>query len=57
MSDGLIKFKEEELDGKEVMMLEELGRVLLKNEETEVKMQKLAQYNRVENVLIRSWFW
>ncbi|WP_260854334.1 hypothetical protein, partial [Staphylococcus epidermidis] len=32
MSDGFIKLKDEELDAKEVMMLEELVGLVLKNE-------------------------
>ena len=38
MSDRFIKFNDEQLDAKQVMMLQDLAR-LLKNEQTQVKIQ------------------
>lgn len=40
MSDRFIKFNDEQLDAKQVMMLQDLARLLLKNEQTQVKIQK-----------------
>ncbi|EMJ3962443.1 hypothetical protein OX827_002785 [Staphylococcus aureus] len=57
MSDRFIKFNDEQLDAKQVMMLQDLARLLLKNEQTQVKIQKFPYYNPVQNVLITSWFW
>ncbi|HCZ0434323.1 TPA: hypothetical protein O2I55_001447 [Staphylococcus aureus] len=57
MSDRFIKFNDEQLDTKQVMMLQDLARLLLKNEQTQVKIQKFPYYNPVQNVLITSWFW
>ncbi|HDE0049715.1 TPA: hypothetical protein PB335_002805, partial [Staphylococcus aureus] len=56
MSDRFIKFNDEQLDAKQVMMLQDLARLLLKNEQTQVKIQKFPYYNPVQNVLITSWF-
>ncbi len=40
------------------MMLQDLARLLLKNEQTQVKIQKFPYYNPAfQNVLITSWFW
>ena len=57
MSDRFIKFNDEQLDAKQVMMLQDLARLLLKNEQTQVKIQKFPFYNPFQNVLITSWFW
>lgn len=57
MSDRFIKFNDEQLDAKQVMMLQDLARLLLKNEQTQVKIQKFPFYNPLQNVLITSWFW
>lgn len=57
MSDRFIKFNDEQLDAKQVMMLQDLARLLLKNEQTQVKIQKFLYYNPVQNILITSWFW
>lgn len=40
MSDRFIKFNDEQLDAKQVMMLQDLARLLFKNEQTQVKIQK-----------------
>ena len=45
MSDRFIKFNDEQLDAKQVMMLQDLARLLLKNEQTQVKIQKFPYYN------------
>ena len=39
MSDSFIKFNDEQLDAKQVMMLQDLARLLLKNEQTKVKFK------------------
>lgn len=57
MSDRFIKFNDEQLDAKQVMMLQDLARLLLKNEQTQVKIQKFPYYNSYSNTLIASWFW
>lgn len=57
MSDRFIKFNDEQLDAKQVMMLQDLARLLLKNEQTQVKIQKFPFYNPFNNTLITSWFW
>lgn len=57
MSDRFIKFNDEQLDAKQVMMLQDLARLLLKNEQTQVKIQKFSYYNPYSNTLIASWFW
>ena len=57
MSDRFIKFNDEQLDAKQVMMLQDLARLLLKNEQTQVKIQKFPYYNPFSNTLITSWFW
>lgn len=57
MSDRFIKFNDEQLDAKQVMMLQDLARLLLKNEQTQVKIQKFPFYNPFSNTLISSWFW
>ncbi|CQD25395.1 conserved hypothetical protein [Staphylococcus capitis] len=57
MSDRFIKFNDEQLDAKQVMMLQDLARLLLKNEQTQVKIQKFPFYNPFSNTLITSWFW
>ncbi|WP_415425554.1 vWA domain-containing protein [Staphylococcus borealis] len=57
MSYRFIKFNDEQLDAKQVMMLQDLARLLLKNEQTQVKIQKFPYYNPINNTLITSWFW
>lgn len=57
MSDRFIKFNDEQLDAKQVMMLQDLARLLLKNEQTKVKIQKFPYYDPINNTLITSWFW
>ncbi|MDM7883121.1 vWA domain-containing protein [Staphylococcus borealis] len=57
MSDRFIKFNDEQLDAKQVMMLQDLARLLLKNEQTQVKIQKFPYYDPINNTLITSWFW
>lgn len=57
MSDRFIKFNDEQLDAKQVMMLQDLARLLLKNEQTQVKNTKVSFYNPFSNTLITSWFW
>ena len=57
MSDRFIKFNDEQLDAKQVMMLQDLARLLLKNEQTQVKIQKFPYYNPYSNTLFASWFW
>lgn len=57
MSDRFIKFNDEQLDAKQVMMLQDLARLLLKNEQTQVKIKKFPYYNPYSNTLIASWFW
>lgn len=57
MSDRFIKFNDEQLDAKQVMMLQDLARLLLKNEQTTVKIQKFPYYDPMNNTLITSWFW
>lgn len=56
MSDRFIKFNDEQLDAKQVMMLQDLARLLLKNEQTQVKIQN-SYYDPINNTLITSWFW
>ncbi|MCG7340279.1 hypothetical protein MHZ36_13390 [Staphylococcus sp. ACRSN] len=57
MSDRFIKFNDEQLDAKQVMMLQDLARLLLKNEQTQVKIQKFPYYDPIQNSLITSSFW
>lgn len=57
MSDRFIKFNDEQLDAKQVTMLQDLARLLLKDEQTQVKIQKFPFYNPFSNTLITSWFW
>lgn len=57
MSDRFIKFNDEQLDARQVMMLQDLARLLLKNEQTQVKIQKFPFYNPFSNTLVTSWFW
>lgn len=57
MSERFIKFNDEQLDAKQVMMLQDLDRLLLKHEQTQVKIQKFPYYNPFSNTLITSWFW
>ena len=56
MSDRFIKFNDEQLDAKQVMMLQDLARLLLKMNKHKLK-SKIPYYNPVQNVLITSWFW
>ena len=57
MSDRFILFNDEQLDAKQVMMLQDLARLLLKNEQTQVKIQKFPYYDPINNMLITSSFW
>lgn len=57
MSDRFIKFNDEQLDAKQVMMLQDLARLLLKNEQTQVKIQKFPYYDPINNTLVTSAFW
>ncbi|WP_436853838.1 vWA domain-containing protein [Staphylococcus caeli] len=57
MSDRFIKFNDEQLDAKKVMMLQDLARLLLKNPQTHVKIQKFPYYDPINNTLITSSFW
>ncbi|UXV33949.1 VWA domain-containing protein [Staphylococcus sp. IVB6181] len=57
MSNRFIKFNDEILDAKKVMMLQDLARLLLKNNQTHVKIQKFPYYDPIENELIASVFW
>ncbi|RIP32768.1 VWA domain-containing protein [Staphylococcus gallinarum] len=57
MSERFIKFNDEQLDAKQVMMLQDLARLLLKNEQTQVKIQKFPYYDPIQNILITSSFW
>ena len=57
MSDRFIKFNDEQLDAKQVMMLQDLARLLLKMNKHKLKIQKFLYYNPVQNILITSWFW
>ncbi|PTF07043.1 hypothetical protein BUY41_09370 [Staphylococcus cohnii] len=57
MSDRFILFNDEQLDAKQVMMLQDLARLLLKNEQTQVKIQKFPYYDPINNMLITSAFW
>ncbi|MBK3718574.1 Aerobic cobaltochelatase subunit CobT [Staphylococcus arlettae] len=57
MNDRFIKFNDEQLDAKQVMMLQDLSRLLLKNKETHVKIQKFPYFDPINNVLITSSFW
>src|SRR5699024_9945206 len=56
MSDRFIKFNDEQLDAKQVMMLQDLTRLLLENEQTQVKIQKFPYYDPINNTLITSSF-
>lgn len=57
MSNRFIKFNDEQLDAKQVMMLQDLARLLLKNDQTQVKIQKFPYYDPINNTLITSSFW
>lgn len=57
MSDRFIKFNDEQLDAKQVMMLQDLARLLLKNEQAHVKIQKFPYYDPIKHTLITSSFW
>lgn len=57
MSNRFIKFNDEILDAKKVMMLQDLARLLLKNNQTHVKIQKFPYYDPINNELIASVFW
>ncbi|KRG10148.1 vWA domain-containing protein [Staphylococcus sp. NAM3COL9] len=57
MSDRFIKFNDEQLDAKQVMMLQDLARLLLKNEQAHVKIQKFPYYDPIHHTLITSSFW
>ena len=56
MSDRFIKFNDEQLDAKQVMMLQDLARLLLKMNKRKSKF-KIPFYNPFNNTLITSWFW
>ena len=55
MSDRFIKFNDEQLDAKQVMMLQDLAR-LLKMSKHKLKF-KIPYYDPINNTLITSWFW
>lgn len=57
MSNRFIKLNDEILDAKKVMMLQDLARLLLKNNQTHVKIQKFPYYDPINNELIASVFW
>ena len=57
MNERFIMFNDEQLDAKQVMMLQDLARLLLRNPQTQVKIQKFPYYNPIENTLITSTFW
>lgn len=57
MSDRFIKFNDEQVDAKQIMMLQDLARLLLKNEQTQVKIQKFPYYDPISNTLVTSSFW
>ncbi|HJE01992.1 MAG TPA: hypothetical protein K8V29_06935 [Staphylococcus auricularis] len=57
MSDRYIKFNDEQLNARQVMMLQNLARLLLKNEQTQVKIQKFPYYDPVHNMVSTSSFW
>ena len=57
MSDRFIKFNDEQLDAKQVMMLQDLARLLLKNEQTKVKFKSSLIMILLIILLITSWFW
>ncbi|MDN6261430.1 MAG: hypothetical protein L0J21_06800, partial [Staphylococcus simulans] len=57
MTNRFIKFNDEILDAKKVMMLQDLARLLLENNQTHVKIQKFPYYDPIENELIASVFW
>lgn len=57
MSERFIKFNDEQLDAKQVMMLQDLARLLLKSEQTQVKIQKFPYYDPQNDTLITSSFW
>ena len=52
MSDRFIKFNDEQLDAKQVMMLQDLARLLLKMNKRKLKIQKFPYYNPYSNTLI-----
>lgn len=57
MSERFIKFNDEQLDAKQVMMLQDLARLLLKSEQTQVKIHKFPYYDPQNDTLIASSFW
>ncbi|MCG3398584.1 vWA domain-containing protein [Staphylococcus massiliensis] len=57
MSERFIKFNDEQLDAKKVMMLQDLARLLLKDPTTKVKIHKFPYYDPIHNELIASSFW
>lgn len=57
MSERFIKFNDEQLDAKQVMMLQDLARLLLKSKQTQVKIQKFPYYDPQNDTLITSSFW
>ncbi|QLK86191.1 nitric oxide reductase activation protein NorD [Staphylococcus sp. 17KM0847] len=57
MSDRFIMFNDEQLDAMKVMMLQDLARLLLKNEQTQVKIHKFPYYDAINNEVICSSFW
>ncbi|WP_340278275.1 nitric oxide reductase activation protein NorD [Staphylococcus coagulans] len=57
MSDRFIMFNDEQLDAMKVMMLQDLARLLLKNEDTQVKIHKFPYYDAIQNEVICSSFW
>ncbi|MGV3042192.1 vWA domain-containing protein [Staphylococcus rostri] len=57
MSDRFILFNDEQLDAMKVMMLQDLARLLLKDENTQVKIHKFPYYDAINNEVICSSFW
>ena len=55
MSDRFIKFNDEQLDAKQVMMLQDLARLLLKMSKRKLKY-KIPYYNPYSNTLVRVGF-
>ena len=56
MSDRFIKFNDEQLDAKQVMMLQDLARLLLKMSKHKLKFKNSLTMIQL-NTLITSWFW
>ena len=54
MSDRFIKFNDEQLDAKQVMMLQDLARLLLKTNKLKQKFK--SSYDPINNTLIQVGF-